>query len=119
MFSGICRSFEDKEPQSEVKFQNVEEQSKKGYEAEQSQDETYREDETPPGVGRMSMMRLLQDASLPLEMYLKHHGLASLVNPQCASMPAVGFEINASEQRVDEQSCTPSNVQNQEEIQEE
>lgn len=78
-----------------------------------------REDEPLHGVGRMSMMRLLQDASLPLEMYLKQQGLASLVNPQRASMPAVGFEINASEQRVDEQSCTPPNVQNQEEIQEE
>ncbi|KAH9292771.1 hypothetical protein KI387_042037, partial [Taxus chinensis] len=77
-----------------------------------------REEDPTRGVGRVSMMRLLQDASLPLDMYLKQQGLASLVSPQQVSMSPMGFETSASEQRV-EQSCTPSNVQNQDQVQEE
>ncbi|XP_057828650.2 B3 domain-containing transcription repressor VAL2 isoform X2 [Cryptomeria japonica] len=77
-----------------------------------------RDEDPSRAVGRVSMMRLLQDASLPLDMYLKQHGLTSLLSPQQVTMSPMGFEMSASEQRV-EQNCTPSNAQNQDQVQEE
>ncbi|XP_012091052.1 B3 domain-containing transcription repressor VAL2 isoform X2 [Jatropha curcas] len=44
-----------------------------------------REDESQAGLSRMSMMSLLQVASLPLETYLKQNGLTSLVTEQQGS----------------------------------
>ncbi|XP_058110636.1 B3 domain-containing protein Os07g0679700 isoform X2 [Magnolia sinica] len=44
-----------------------------------------REDDPQAGLPRMSMMSLLQVASLPLETYLKQNGLTSLVCEQQAS----------------------------------
>lgn len=41
--------------------------------------------EEDPNPGRVSMMSLLQVASLPLETYLKQNGLASLISEQQAS----------------------------------
>ncbi|KAA8517539.1 hypothetical protein F0562_017831 [Nyssa sinensis] len=44
-----------------------------------------REEDSRPGSARVSMMSLLQVASLPLEMYLKRNGLTSLISEQQAS----------------------------------
>ncbi|XP_059668138.1 B3 domain-containing transcription repressor VAL2-like [Cornus florida] len=44
-----------------------------------------REEDSNPGPARISMMSLLQVASLPLEIYLKQNGLTSLIVEQQAS----------------------------------
>eukprot|EP01018_Ginkgo_biloba_P019513 Gb_31557 [translate_table: standard] len=77
-------------------------------------------EEEPSGVaGRGSMLRLLQDANLPLDMYLKQQGFAGLICPPLVSMPTVGFQNNPSEQRADEHSCILPAVQNSEYTKEE
>lgn len=68
-----------------------------------------REEELSGGVDRVSMLRLLQDANLPLDIYFQQQGFMS---PELVSMPMGGFQNNPSEQTVDEKSCIPPKVQN-------
>eukprot|EP01018_Ginkgo_biloba_P004432 Gb_30673 [translate_table: standard] len=77
------------------------------------------EEEPSHGSDHVSMLKLLQDASLPLDMYLKQQGLTSLMFPQRVNIPAVGFQRNDGEQRVDRQSFIPSTVQKQDYVTEE
>lgn len=71
---------------------------------------------------RVSMMSLLQEASLPLETYLKQNGLTSLVSDQQASS---GSHVpgpqatRESELRCDEDQNLSHGIQEQEEVKEE
>ncbi|XP_050211286.1 B3 domain-containing transcription repressor VAL2 isoform X2 [Mercurialis annua] len=67
-----------------------------------------REEDPQARLTRMSMMGLLQVASLPLETYLKQNGLTSLVSEQQESSPPQAGE---SEGRVPEDSQIVSAVQ--------
>ncbi|KAJ9185490.1 hypothetical protein P3X46_005121 [Hevea brasiliensis] len=73
-----------------------------------------REEESQVGLARMSMLSLLQVASLPLDTYLKQNGLTSLVSEQQGSsasqMPAQAGE---SEGRLPEDCQFVSAVQEQ------
>ncbi|XP_057814734.1 B3 domain-containing transcription repressor VAL2 isoform X1 [Cryptomeria japonica] len=76
-----------------------------------------REDELSGGVGQVSMLRLLQDANLPLDIYLKQQGFQGLIC-QPGSMPVMGFQSHPNEQRLDEQSYNIPAVQNAEHVNE-
>ncbi|EEF33676.1 transcription factor, putative [Ricinus communis] len=74
-----------------------------------------REEESQAGVARMSMMSLLQVASLPLETYLKQNGLTSLVSEQQGSSAShVPPQAGESEGRLPEDCQIASAVQEQE-----
>lgn len=80
-----------------------------------------RDEELSGGGDRMSMLRLLQDANSPLDIYLQQQGFTvqqqgftGLISPEHVSMPMVGFQNNPSEQRVDDKSSIPPKVQNAE-----
>lgn len=69
------------------------------------------------GSNNLSMMSLLQEATLPLETYLKQNGLTSLVADQqanSASNVPPAQTTNESEGRHNEDCCTASAVQEQE-----
>lgn len=53
-----------------------------------------REEDASRGVGRVSMVSLLQNASSPLDLYLKQQGLASLICPQQLLVPSMSFDRN-------------------------
>lgn len=59
-----------------------------------------REEETNRGAGRVSMVRLLQNASYPLDRYLKQQGLASLICSQQVLVPSIVRNIATT--KVDE-----------------
>lgn len=61
-----------------------------------------KEDETSRSGGRVSMVRMLQNASYPLERYLKQQGLTSLICPQQVLVPSMSFVRNMISQKVDE-----------------
>lgn len=75
-----------------------------------------REEDSQAGSSRVSMMSLLQNASLPLDTYLKQNGLTSLVQQQQASSPsqAPAQATNESEEQLNEDQCPVSVVQEQE-----
>ncbi|KAG8647847.1 hypothetical protein MANES_09G117700v8 [Manihot esculenta] len=73
-----------------------------------------REEESQVGLARMSMMNLLQVASLPLETYLKQNGLTSLVSEQQGSSAShVPPQAGESEGRPAEDCQLVSAVQEQ------
>ncbi|KAH9307875.1 hypothetical protein KI387_035786, partial [Taxus chinensis] len=76
-----------------------------------------REEESSGGVGQISMLRLLQDANLPLDIYLKQQIPGLICQP--GNMPMMGFQRNPSEQRLDEQSYILPAVQNTDRVSEE
>ncbi|KAL2612433.1 hypothetical protein R1flu_024125 [Riccia fluitans] len=66
-----------------------------------------REDEPTKLSGRISMKQLLQDASLPLDTYLKQQGMTSLFGSQAAETSGgVGQGGGNSEKKSDEQSSS-------------
>uniref|UniRef100_A0A5B7B308 Putative B3 domain-containing transcription repressor VAL2-like isoform X1 n=1 Tax=Davidia involucrata TaxID=16924 RepID=A0A5B7B308_DAVIN len=75
-----------------------------------------REDDSNPGSTRVSMMSLLQVASLPLEMYLKQNGLTSLISEQQASSGShvLPQATGESEGRTQEDPCIAPVVEEQE-----
>ena len=76
-----------------------------------------REEDSRAGSSRVSMMSLLQNASRPLDTYLKQNGLTSLIQEQQTSSPshAPPQTTNESEeQQHNEDQCPVSVVQEQE-----
>lgn len=72
-------------------------------------------DEQPsPEIGQTSMVNLLHDATLPLHMYLKQHGLPTLTYPPRIN-PTLQLQQTSGEERVEEQ----TSVQNEDHITEE
>ncbi|KAF7825416.1 B3 domain-containing transcription repressor VAL2-like isoform X1 [Senna tora] len=73
-------------------------------------------EDTQAGSNNVSMMSLLQEATLPLETYLKQNGLTSLVSEQQANSASnVQLQTtNESEGRQNEDCCAASAVQEQE-----
>ncbi|KAG6543851.1 hypothetical protein Mapa_014691 [Marchantia paleacea] len=64
-------------------------------------------EEEPTKLGRISMKQLLQDASQPLDTYLKQQGMTSLFGSQAAETSgAVGHCGGNSEKKSDEQSSS-------------
>ncbi|BBN16131.1 RAV-like factor [Marchantia polymorpha subsp. ruderalis] len=64
-------------------------------------------EEEPTKLGRVSMKQLLQDASQPLDTYLKQQGMTSLFGSQAAETSgAVGHCGGNSEKKSDEQSSS-------------
>ncbi|KAH7291424.1 hypothetical protein KP509_29G016600 [Ceratopteris richardii] len=80
-----------------------------------------RDEEANRNAFRVSMVRLLQNASHPLERYLKEQGLVSLVAPQHMTHPALGFgRINAErEAELHSGFLQPSTILNTERSQDE
>ncbi|KAF8402487.1 hypothetical protein HHK36_010572 [Tetracentron sinense] len=75
-----------------------------------------REEDLQAGLMRVSMMSLLQEASLPLEKYLKQNGLTSLVCEQQASSGShvLPQATGESEARLPDDGCFASVVQERE-----
>ncbi|KAJ4832568.1 hypothetical protein Tsubulata_000142 [Turnera subulata] len=74
-----------------------------------------REEDSQVGLNRVSMMTLLQVATLPLETYLKQNGLTSLVSEQQASSASqVPPQTGESEGQLQEECQPVSVVQEQE-----
>jgi hypothetical protein len=84
---------------------------------------TRRGEEMHRSVFRMSMMRLLQNASHPLESYLKDQGLTSLISTQQQFMhPLMSFSRNVPEQEAERHHNTisyPTIVSSSERVQDE
>ncbi|XVF29715.1 hypothetical protein REPUB_Repub15cG0146100 [Reevesia pubescens] len=79
-----------------------------------------REDDSQLGSTRVSMMNLLQVASLPLETYLKQNGLTSLASDQQAnSMSHALPQTPNAEGEAEDNSCFPSATEEPESMDEE
>ncbi|XVF37411.1 hypothetical protein REPUB_Repub20aG0005500 [Reevesia pubescens] len=74
-----------------------------------------REDDSQLGSTRLSMINLLQVASLPLETYMKENGLQSLVSDQQANSAShAPPQIVNAEGEAHENSCFPSATEDRE-----
>ncbi|PON92757.1 Zinc finger-type transcription factor [Trema orientale] len=75
-----------------------------------------REEDSRAGSSRISMMSLLQNASRPLDAYLKQNGLTSLIQEQqtSSSSQAPPQATNESEEQLNEDQCPASVAQEQE-----
>lgn len=81
---------------------------------EEELDQPDHDEEPSPEIGQTSMVSLLHDATLPLHMYLKEHGLPTLTYPPRINA-TLQLQQTSGEGRVEEQ----TSVQNEDHIKEE